>query len=535
MSRAARISLAIAVAWAGGLGSFEGPGWARLLAGLAVLLACAWLRPHVRPAGPDERLQATVRVAALALVLGLLARTLGRVVIAVPAVLWAVPIVAVGLLLRRGEGWRRAAPALVIVLALAAALAGSRFEAHAPQPRGRALSGPIIGVHPRQAASVRIDGFGPHDLVVDDYVDPGEGLGYDAVGFAAWLELELHEIARTHYADGPARARVAFENAEVRVVDAVVAPEDADHYVATIGIEVRSGTSGEGSKVEFVCPGRTLGVRDSPEPSRACPRKYVVDGSTGLGLSSRFPGYAEVRGRDRARLAFWLGWPHGDARADRRSLALESGAILLMLVIGGWLLARRQRLGEGDASGVALAGSAALVLAGIAVLGSDAPLDAASWGPTLLAVAVLALSPAAPEPSTARDLGWPLAALVALLAASPLAGHGDAIVLLETTVERLVLGLGLDWSTSSALAGGLAVVALSSGVAASAGALFDLREHRRGRASEAIRLAVALAIAVALALRKPTDDLALLTAGCALLLASTLQFAQQKLPAPRLS
>jgi hypothetical protein len=145
---------------------------------------------------------------------------------------------------------------------------------------------------------------------------------------------------------------------------------------------------------------------------------------------------------------------------------------------------------------------------------------------------VLALTPTTSETSTAWV--WPLAGLLALLAASPLAGTGDALALLDATVDPLVLGLGLGWSTSRALAGGLAVLALAAGLGACAGALFEPREARRGR-PEAIRFALALAVAVALALRKPADDLALLSVGCVLFLAASIQFGGRRPGAPRLS
>lgn len=554
MSPAARISLAIAVAWAGGLGAFAGPGYSRLAAGLAIVLGCVWLRSHARNTDSDARLHQMARMFALALLLGLLARALGRVIIEVPSALWALPVAAVGLALGRSDRAVLASPRAMfaLVLALGAALFGSWFETRGPQPRGLVHSGPIIGVHPRQGVAVRIDGFGPHDLVVDDYVDPPGGLGYDPEHWAAWLELELHAIAQTHYAQGPARAHEAFANAEVRVVDAVVPPAERGAYPSRLGVEVRSGTSGEGSTVEFVCPGQTVGARRSvaPEPSRACPRKYVVDGSTGLGLSSRFPGYTEVRGRDRARLATWLGWPHADARRDRRSLALESGVWLFMLVIGGWVLTRRRPIDsqpvefdasrpEHDDSASTLAGLAALALTLIAAIGSHATLDATFGGPTLLAMALLVLAPVRPgEPPgpPERSLVLPTAGLLAVLAASPLAGSGDVLALLNQGVEPLVLGLGLDWATSRALAGSLAVVALAAGLGGCASALFDARApHERGICTDAshpepgarataIRLGLALTVGVALAVRKPIDDLALLQGAAALLLASTLHF-----------
>lgn len=504
-----------------------------MAAALAVVLGCVWLRSRVRACESDARLHQVARMLALALLLGLLARALGRVLIEVPSALWALPIAGAGVLL--GRDGRAPRAGLVLLLALGAGLLGAWFESRGPQAHGLVHSGPILGVHPRQVVAVRIDGFGPHDVVVDDYVDPPGGLGYDPQAWATWLELELHAIAQTHYADGPARAHEAFANAEVRVIDAELEADPSQ-----LRVEVRSGTSGEGSKVEFVCPGRTLGAAAAPEPSRACPSKYVVDGSTGLGLSSRFPGDAQVRGRDRARLARSLGWPHAQARRDRRSLALESGAWLLLLVVGSFLASRRgsnAKRAALDMRGSWLAGLAAIGLAGIALIGPHAPLDASVGGPTLLALAIVVLAPAAVG-TAGRELVLPVAGLIVLLAASPLAGSGDVLALLDSCVERLVLGLGLDWQTSRALAGSLCVVVLAAGLGVGAPMLFGSREGQHGTdlgsdprpdpepsvPRAAIPFALALVVAVALALRKPVDDLALLQGAAALLLASTLQF-----------
>jgi hypothetical protein len=126
-----------------------------------------------------------------------------------------------------------------------------------------------------------------------------------------------------------------------------------------------------------------------------------------------------------------------------------------------------------------------------------------------------------------RDFVLPTAGLLALLAASPLAGSGDVLALLDESLAPLVLGLGLDWATSRALAGSLCVLALVAGLGVCASELFDSRERRHERAisirwDKSIRFALALVVAVALALRKPTDDLALLQGAGALLLASTL-------------
>ncbi|WP_146156443.1 hypothetical protein [Enhygromyxa salina] len=579
MTRSSRLSLAIAIAWAGGFGSLGPLAPPQLaVAGLVLMLvlvlvlalASRFGDPRGHEATRDERAVAAGALAlALALLLGLLARTLGRVVIAVPAALWALPVVGAALWIGRAQGrWRVGAVVLLTPLALAAGLAGSRFELDAVQARGAAHSGPIIGVHPRQAVGIRIDGFGPHDIIVDDYVDPPGGLGYDPEAWAARLELELHEIARVRYADGPARAREAFARAEVRVTDAIVPPADLPLYESLLGVEVRSGTSGAGSRVEFVCPGQPLNPRNAAAAagaglSRGCPRKYLVDGSTGLGLSPRWPGYTELRGRDRARVGPWLSRTGG-------GLALESGVWLMLLVAGASLLARYRRAGDRESSdraepSIALGAGllAALVLLALGVA-TPSPHAAASPGPALLALA-LALLPW--DSRTPGPLGWACAAGIALMAASPLAGHGDAIALIDAICELLVLELGFGFEASRALAGTASVIVLAGGLGICAGALVDLAraprrpgapgslsrassqnpavvgplqvsatqpaakssgETARGVAARApsegehtralLIVGLSLAMALGLALRKPGEDLALLGSAAAVLI-----------------
>ena len=536
--------MAIALAWAGAFGSWTGTGGARLAAALAVWAGFAWLRRFtwLRDSGNDgdasDRLTSTLRLLALAGLLALLARTLARTLVAVPAALWCVPVIGAAMLLGDASTTaRRLGAGLLAALALVAALVGARFEAHGVQSRGAVVSGPIIGVHPRQAVAVEIDGFGPHDIVVDDYVEPVhiDQPHYDPQAWAEWLERELHAIAETHYADGPARARAAYAEAEVVVVDAVVPPAQREAYPSLLGVEVRSGTTGEGSTVAFVCPGQVRGPgRHGGHPTHACPRKYVVDGSTGLGLSSRFPGYTEIRGRDRARLGQWLGWPSGDAQRDRRSLALESGLLLALLLALGIGLAVTD-LARTQTSAI-MAALALLLAVVVALTHAGDGLDGRAIGPTWLALGLLALAepPEPAEPTTARTWLDTLARLVpagaiVLVSASPLAGRGDALALLDAIADTLVLDWGLAWAPSRALAGGLGVLAVSAGVWACADALVN-RDVEGARGSEPrhaprrwIGIAVVALVGVAVALRKPVDDLPLLHGVGALLIAASLR------------
>jgi hypothetical protein len=555
-----RACLAMALAWAGGFG-LPGPAWVQAL-GLASALGLAWAlgrghthepggrpepEPELKPEPERSSVAGLIAMLGLAAVLALLCRTMGRVVIATPAAVWALPVVALPLALRRGKckcervrAWL--APAIVGI-ALVAGLAGARFEAAGLQARGQVVSSPILGVHPRQATAITIDGFGPHDLVVDDYVDPPGGQGYDPIGFAVWLEAELHAIAERHYAGGPARARAAFAGARVEVREALVAPADAPNYPSLLGVEVCSGTTGEGSKVEFSCPGLARDPRGLPlQPSgaRGCPRKYLVDGSTGLGLAPRFPGYTEIRGRDRARLAWALGWPSGELGVDRRALAIESGIWALALVLGAGLLAGSEQGASAARSSLAaalalLAGAGALVIALIAPeialgelargMGSVMSVQPGPTGATLLAI-VLVLGPGPrTEP---RAAALPIALLLALIACSPLAGPSDALARVAA-IHAGLLGLGLSWASAGALASTLALIALAAGAAVAATALvarsrLSVGPSEPGHArAKLAALGLALLVGVAVALRKPVDDLALLGGAAALVLLTSVQ------------
>lgn len=528
MSLPMRACLAMALAWAGGFG-LPGPPWLGLpLLAITLALGC-WLRAD--PDRPSSRSAELFSVVALAVLLCLLARTLGRVVIATPAALWSVPIVGLALVIasrwRSLPGLGLALAPVLVGLALAAAVFGASFEDVGPQPRGEVYGGPVLGVHPRQAVAVRIDGFGPHDIITDDYVDPPGGQGYDPTRWATRLEAELHAIAELHYAEGPARARAAYSGAEVEVHEALLPTAERERYASLLGVVIRSGTIGEGSTVEFVCPGQPLDPRGgsaSAAIGRSCPRKYLADGSTGLGLAARFPGHTQVIGRDRARLARLLGWPSGDARTDRRVLALESGAWLLTIVLACWLLARSRSHERSDAMRTS-AGAIGIALASLLMLALLAPPSAATssaGGPTVLAILLLLL----PTQPKREPAALPCALLVALLAGSPLAGRGDALELLALTRDSL-LELGIDWGIAAALAGSLAAITLTIGAGISAQIMVDrIQQLRPGpepvarerrHAPALLALMVALTCGVGLALRKPVDDLALLPGAAALL------------------
>ncbi|NVB41277.1 hypothetical protein G6O69_25785 [Pseudenhygromyxa sp. WMMC2535] len=607
MSPSQRASLAVGLAWAGGFGLPGGRVAGGLLLALFIILIIALLVTRPTPATPQPqaprvgevppaRALAWARALASALLLALLARSLGRTLIAAPSAWLSALVLAAAIATAVATAWlgHRRSPATAppstappstappsprwrgltlaaaaTALAIAAALLGARLEAQWPGARAFARSGPIIGVHPRQSVAVILDGYGPHDIVIDDYVDPRDGQGYDPEGWAAHLEAELHAIAERSYAQGPARAREAFGRAEVEVIAAQVAADERDAYPLARGVELRSGTTGAGASVRFVCPGQVFDPRASePRASERalaspCPRKYVVDGSTGLGLSPRWPGYSEARGGDRFRLARLLGWPRGEARDDRRRLALESGLWMIALVALALALALAAPLAcpsplaasspatSASASSAPARGPwlwllippllAAACLSSFALLAlspSPALAHGEHTGPTLLAIA-LTLWPHARAGDRAawlHALPWSLAlaAGIALLAASPLAGHGDALAALAQIREQLVSTLGLRWAQAQAVAAGLGVAALLPATIAAAAQLLGaftpaaFREPQHGdqgapKPLGALASAIlGLTIAALLALRKPGGDLALLHGAAALLLAATL-------------
>lgn len=455
-----RRSLAIACLAASGIvlpysGSL---GWLLAVIGVALLAALAfgWRERTSRSLHP--RTQAL----ALALLLALLLRSLARLLVSVPTLVPGLALVLLVLVLLA----RRASGVGLVLLALVAGTGlGGVLEREGPTPRGRAVSSPLLGVHPRQAVAVTIDGYGPHDLIADDFVEPSGAQGHDPRRWAARLESELHRVAALHYAEGPARAREAFAAAEVVVVAPALAPEDAAKLGIPSGVEVRSGTTGEGSSVAFGCPGALLGPARAAAPRTSeCPHKYARDGSTGLGLSPRWAGYTELRGRDRLRLARVLGWPSGVPEHDTRRLAIE----LALLAFASFA-----------------------------------------------AIAWLARSPAGPSLDPLALLAALLVVGLALLDASP-PGHAGVVALSEALHAPLVLELGASWSLARSGAGIVVVLALLPGTIACARelALADRPSHP---------WLLTLVLLLALGLRKPGDDPALLACAVALLLATSLE------------
>jgi hypothetical protein len=405
---------------------------------------------------------------------------------------------------------------VVVLLALLAGTAlGELLEREGPTPRGRVDSSPLLGVHPRQAVAITIDGYGPHDVIADDFVEPSGVQGHDPQRWAARLESELHAIAARHYAEGPARAREAFGAAEVIVVTPALPPEDAALLAHVIGIEVRSGTRGEGSSVEFGCPGAVLDPRRDAGPRTSeCPHKYARDGSTGLGLSPRWPGYTELRGRDRLRPARLLGWPSGSPELDTRLLALELAGLALASLAGLALLAGLARAHTTQPLD-GLAWLAALLVVGLALLADATPGPVHAPSAMLVLVAWLGVGTGAGMRERAR-LGRLLGlATILIVGLSPLRGSVGVVALGEALHEPLVLVLGTSWSSARALVGLLLALALLPGTIACTRELADARRPARAWLLAALLL-------LALGPRKPADDPALLACAVALLLATSL-------------
>lgn len=501
--------------------------WRRVGLGLALAYAGRFTLPGARTAGPDGGMVLVIAIAiavagafvfaprrgrehprfewpraiAAAIVAAVLVREAATLVLAVPGLALASVLglgVAAWAIAGRCDrpGWT-AGFAVTLVLAgglLGVGLAGVPAGAH-----GRAESGPILGVQPRQAVAVRLDGFGPHDLITDDIVDPA-----DAPAWAATLEAQLHAIAQTRYVDGPARARAAYGGARVRARGS--------------RIVVRSGTIGSGSSVWFECPGAVGDPRPAVRRARrgACPTKYAVDGSTGLGLSPRWPGYAEVDGRDRLRPRLGA----SDTVELGALMLLAAGiAVALAQLARGHAAAVHSRI---DATGGVVAGVAGLlVLLAAALAGghlrlestaalSPGGLAASSRGlSTLVGLAILAWPAAAGE-----DRRPPIAAAIVTLslAASPLAG-GDALDLADAVALALPHADALDWGRHWHLArASFAALALCLVVPAT----LDLarvaipRGSSEPRHASVLAVVAVLASVAALALRKPAADPALL-------------------------
>lgn len=320
---AARTSKAAAVALAALGAVMLGPalpierGWGLPMLAILVLVAISvW-----RDAGGAYREDDTLgpgRLAAVALVWlsgsVLITAAVGiaaAITIAFPGAVWALPVVVLGTFAAGWAGPRARLPVAIgmALLVPAAGIFGARYEASAEHARGWAHSGPIHGIHPFQMTAVSIDGYGPFDLPINDYVEPEGTRGYSPQTYADAVERALHAIADIHFAQGPARARRAFAAATVE-------PSTLSAVEETLGVSpgadtqprvlVTSGSWGQHSRVQFVCPGK----RDEaggPDPddllNRMCPSKYAAEASAGLGVTGRWPGYSEARGQPRVGLA----------------------------------------------------------------------------------------------------------------------------------------------------------------------------------------------------------------------------------------
>lgn len=309
-----------------------------------------------RPRRPAVLLAVVFATGFVAAVFGaVLLGATGEVLVAFPAaIVPTVVAVAVMAFASRLSSWLRLAIAPLLV---GLALFGARYEADGVEARGGAYSGPILGIHPFQSTAVVVDGYGPFDLPINDFVEPAGDRGYDPAAYGEAVALALHRIAQVHYSQGPLRAYQAFALAEVESITTPAVRERLDRDLPpTIAdapsprIAVRSGTTGARSSVEFVCPGR----RDDPRPprpeavmTRSCPTKYAPEASAGLGLTGRWPGYSEWRGNERMGLVRLLGGTRHIDEASRDERARErwgTGVIAIVLVVGSIVALRRKGL-----------------------------------------------------------------------------------------------------------------------------------------------------------------------------------------------
>lgn len=507
------------------------------LLGLAAAAALgAWrgaaLRRWFAAAGGRDAALATLsrpRRAALATMLALpgviavavAVRAIGGVCAAVPAAVpgaLALLLAAAALARVRRPAWAVAAAALTAALALAGAGVGAQVEASAPGARGFAHGGPILGIHPFQSTAVIVDGHGPFDLPINDYVEPDGSKGYGPAELAEALQRDLAAIAELQFADGPARAYQAFAGASVEAVTLPALRERLDRapdQEVEPRLVVTSGGVGRRSRVEFVCPG----IRNDPRPrepddvlERMCPDKYGAEASAGLGLTGRWTGYTEGRGRPRLALAdafatspaamlwelrtcAWIAlallaalaaWPGAAAAARRGGLALAAlaGAVLVVMSFATWpeVQAGWWTRGPAWASPWAPAAWAAAAAVALATAWSGGrggwPVAAlamlASWR-----VATALTSLAWARPSLAATDEFPLEALVLGLGDALHRGTGARLDVAEALVATAAVGalVGLV----------LAVVRGVAGVAAARG---------RGRALAAIALVVAAGLIV---------------------------------------
>jgi hypothetical protein len=319
--------------------------------------AGGWAPRHAALSATQQATVLALVVLPAAVVVAVAGRGIGSLLVAFPAAVWGLVVLAVGV---AGVTWstgraRAVAVAVTGALVLLAGVAGERFEAAGPSARGWAHSGPVLGIHPFQTTSIVVDGLGPYDLPINDYVEPDGSRGYGPAELADALTRALAAIAAQHYADGPIRSRRAFADARVEAVTTAPVWESLDH-APTADVQTRllvtSGTPGQRSRVAFVCPGKQDDPSGIPEENmlkRMCPNKYVSEASAGLGVTGRWTGYAEGRGNERFGLSQWLQWTRSDDETGRRVTAREvRWWAWLAAALGLGLLAIRRRDVAGD-------------------------------------------------------------------------------------------------------------------------------------------------------------------------------------------
>ncbi len=458
-------------------------GWGLAIAVpiLCVILA-AGAAGRASPRGDEPRwLRALLAVLILlpaVLIAAVTARAASALLIAFPGVWWGLgALVVTGIVLAvpaiRGRGWLRALTVVIAAaLVLVAAQRGAAYETDGPESVGFAHSGPIFGIHPYQTTAVIIDGYGPFDLPVNDFVDPNGERGYGPEALASALQTALRTIAAEHFADGPERARVAFAEATVTAVTTPPVRENLDREPTETEhhrLIIRSGSHGQRSRVEFRCPG----IRPGPRPlepdavlEQQCADKYVTESSAGLGLTGRWSGYFEARGRERLGLAPWLGWTRSDDLEGRRAVAREqrynAWNLLALLGIIGLALTERGR-GRRVLSGISDIAAGIGLFACVGVLTLLALLLASNAGPTLPVVTSTAIPGAGDGLGSRTVAAWmPALVLLAVPGFARIRPRRAAAKsrLRERLVPRLMIGLPavLVALASFALAGRLAAL-----------------------------------------------------------------------------
>ena len=545
-------------AWSG---AARAGGWAAVLARLS----------------PAQRLSiAALCILPLAVLCTVGARAAASLVVAFPAAIWALAALAVAAIAARHVGGRGRAP-LLFLLSLGVPMVGvlgARFEASGPEARGFAGSGPILGIHPFQSTAVIVDGYGPYDLPINDYVEPDGSRGYGPEAYADAIELSLHEIAARHFARGPARARRAFADATVESVQGPAVREALDHEPSQESqprITVWSGTTGQRSRVQFVCPGKQddpSGIPAEAVMNRMCPTKYIAEASAGLGLTGRWAGYTEARGNERVGLSRAMGWTRSDDEIGRAVVSREVrwGAWILLLVAAALGIAARPQRARAIQGASSAIFAASLVVCALLWIGSGASLQVAAvervaadargldpraWLPALVvfggALSWASTGPTAPGRPWARVPAATIAAGTLVVATSVGADAwirpdlaGDALHLpMESFVaaaadaigERMGLSILEIEAAVAAVVLALLVGAVISWTSAAGGAGERLFVPSRGRLLGLVVPAVAAALVVS---RKTDGAAALVPAAMAAIfvLASGLSLVARRRPDP---